>query len=155
MFFFPPHFHPVWADEKTRPGWMLTPSTLSSFLYYNANQTREIVISTQFSFFFSLSSFVSKQKAEKGRQKGNAIDTIFTSLNWHNFISSLSSLLCQQNLTRSIFHIIITICHFCRLWNSFLGKSHWKSLGSHNFLQFFTIIMTWLSVIGKKKIIYL
>ena len=122
-------------------------------LFFPIMPTKQEKLSYQPNFlFFSLSSFVSKQKAEKGRQKGNAVDTIFTSLNWHNFISSLSSLLCQQNLTRSIFHIIITICHFCRLCNSFLGKSSWKSLGPHNFLQFFTIIMTWLSVTGKKKI---
>lgn len=48
------HFRSIWTDEKSGPGWMLDPSLFPSFLLYNLNQTRDIIMSAQF-LFFSLS----------------------------------------------------------------------------------------------------
>ena len=49
--YFSSHFYPIWVDEKSGPEWMLHPSLFSSFLSYNLNQTRDIVMSVQFPFF--------------------------------------------------------------------------------------------------------
>ena len=71
---FSPYFCP---NEKSGSGWMFTPSTFSSFIYYNANQIKETVMSEQFYF----PSSVSKQSIKKRKRKKEVIDWKITQFN--------------------------------------------------------------------------